>query len=45
LRNPADSPRTLIDDIVDDVKRHSGEAAQSDDITLLAVTYRGDLGV
>ena len=45
LRNPADSPRTLIDDIVADVKRHSGEAAQSDDITLLAVTYRGDLGV
>ena len=38
---PADSPRGLIDGIITDVKRHSGETIQSDDITLLAVTYRG----
>jgi sigma-B regulation protein RsbU (phosphoserine phosphatase) len=41
LRTRADSPRTLIDGVIADVKQHSGEAIQSDDITLLAVTYRG----
>ena len=44
LRNPADSPRNLIDRVIADVKQHSGEATQSDDITLLAVTYRGSHG-
>jgi sigma-B regulation protein RsbU (phosphoserine phosphatase) len=41
LRDPAGSPRTLIDGVIADVKRHSGETTQSDDITLLAVAYRG----
>lgn len=41
LRHPAESPRTLIEEVLSDVKQHSGEAIQSDDITLLAVTYRG----
>jgi sigma-B regulation protein RsbU (phosphoserine phosphatase) len=35
------SPRALIDALIADVRRHSAAAAQSDDITLLAVTYRG----
>ncbi len=41
LGPPADSARTLVDGIIADVRQHSGEAIQSDDITLLAVTYRG----
>lgn len=45
LSTPEGSPRALIDGIIADVKRHSGAAAQSDDITLLAVTYRGDQDV
>ena len=35
------SPRALIDALIADVRRHSATATQSDDITLLAVTYRG----
>jgi len=34
-------PERLIERIVNDVHRHSGDAAQSDDITLLAVAYHG----
>jgi len=41
LRDPADSPRALVDGVIADVRRHTGEVDQSDDITLLAVTYRG----
>ena len=35
------TPRALVDAVVADVRRHSATAPQSDDITLLAVTYRG----
>ena len=35
------SPRALVDAVVADVRHHSATATQSDDITLLAVTYRG----
>ena len=35
------SPLALIDALIADVRRHSATATQSDDITLLAVTYRG----
>ncbi len=41
LGSPVDSPRALIDTILADVQRHSLDTEQSDDITLLAVTYRG----
>ena len=34
-------PERLIERIVNDVHRHAGDAAQSDDITLLAVAYHG----
>ena len=35
------SPQALIDALIVDLRRHSATATQSDDITLLAVTYRG----
>ena len=35
------TPRALVDAVVADVRRHSATAPQSDDLTLLAVTYRG----
>jgi serine phosphatase RsbU (regulator of sigma subunit) len=35
------SPQALVDALIVDVRRHSATATQSDDITLLAVTYRG----
>jgi serine phosphatase RsbU (regulator of sigma subunit) len=40
-RNDHGSPRALIDALIADVRRHGATATQSDDITLLAVTYRG----
>jgi sigma-B regulation protein RsbU (phosphoserine phosphatase) len=38
LDEPAGS---FVDGVIADVRRHTGEVPQSDDITLLAVTYRG----
>jgi sigma-B regulation protein RsbU (phosphoserine phosphatase) len=35
------TPRALVDALVADVRRHSAAATQSDDLTVLAVTYRG----
>jgi phosphoserine phosphatase RsbU/P len=37
----AAAPAQLVRDVIDDVKRHSGSAPQSDDITTLALCYRG----
>jgi phosphoserine phosphatase RsbU/P len=39
--NDHGSPQALVDALIADVRRHSATATQSDDITLLAVTYRG----
>lgn len=36
-----DRPEPLIERIVNDVHRHVGAAAQSDDITLLSIRYKG----
>lgn len=36
------SPRELVEELVGDVRRHAGTAPQSDDITVLALTYAGD---
>jgi serine phosphatase RsbU (regulator of sigma subunit) len=41
LRQNHGSPRALVDALIADVRSHSAAATQSDDITLLAVTYRG----
>jgi serine phosphatase RsbU (regulator of sigma subunit) len=41
VRQDHGSPRALVEALVADVRLHSAAAAQSDDITLLAVTYRG----
>lgn len=35
------SPGVLIRRVLDDVSRHSGDAPQSDDITTMAIRYRG----
>ena len=35
------SPRQIIGDLVSDVRQFAGGAAQSDDITVLALLYRG----
>src|SRR5262249_29288379 len=35
------SPAQIVRDVINDVKRHSGDTPQSDDITALALRYRG----
>lgn len=39
--NRGSAPRQIIGDLVGDVRRFAGEAAQSDDITALALLYLG----
>src|SRR5262249_56442229 len=39
--NRGSSPRQMIGDLLSDVRQFAGEAPQSDDITVLALLYRG----
>jgi sigma-B regulation protein RsbU (phosphoserine phosphatase) len=39
--NRGSSPRQIVGDLVGDVRSFAGEAPQSDDITVLALLYRG----
>jgi len=43
LEESLNTPRTVIDGTVAQVRRHQGEAEQSDDITILAIQYEGRL--
>jgi len=44
VRLRGQGPRAIVDALLEDVRAFTREAAQSDDITLLAVAYRGQPG-
>ena len=41
LQDKSEPLETLLNNLQEEIKRHAGDVAQSDDITMLALTYRG----